>query len=145
MNIHMSWTPLVINNCKLALISGCIYATVCHYVNRLDVFVILFSISMPCIAFNQGRKEIKLRQWWVSSTHDNSIPWVIFLHCWPSLSLQWRHNEHDGISNHQTHDCLLNHLFRCISKKTSQLHVTGLCAGNSPVTGEFPAQRASNA
>ena len=31
------------------------------------------------------------------------------------------------------------------SKKTSTLRVTGLCAGNSPVTGEFPAQRASNA
>ena len=30
------------------------------------------------------------------------------------------------------------------SKKTSKLRVTGLCAGNSPVTGEFPAQRASN-
>ena len=30
-------------------------------------------------------------------------------------------------------------------KKTSKLHVTGLCEGNSPVTGEFPAQRASNA
>ena len=30
-------------------------------------------------------------------------------------------------------------------KKTPKLHVTGLCAGNSPVTGEFPAQRASNA
>ena len=29
-------------------------------------------------------------------------------------------------------------------KKTSKLHVTGLCEGNSPVTGEFPAQRASN-
>ena len=27
------------------------------------------------------------------------------------------------------------------SKKTSKLSVTGLCAGNSPVTGEFPAQR----
>ena len=26
--------------------------------------------------------------------------------------------------------------------KTSKLHVTGLCEGNSPVTGEFPAQRA---
>ena len=25
-------------------------------------------------------------------------------------------------------------------KKTSKLRVTGLCAGNSPVTGEFPAQ-----
>ena len=26
-------------------------------------------------------------------------------------------------------------------KKTSKLRVTGLCEGNSPVTGEFPAQR----
>ena len=31
------------------------------------------------------------------------------------------------------------------SKKTSKLHVTGLCARNSPVTGEFPAQMTSNA
>ena len=30
-------------------------------------------------------------------------------------------------------------------KKTSKLRVTGLGAGDSPVTGEFPAQRASNA
>ena len=29
-------------------------------------------------------------------------------------------------------------------KKTSKLRVTSLCEGNSPVTGEFPAQRASN-
>ena len=42
-------------------------------------------------------------------------------------------------------DCLLNRLFRCRSKKTSKLRVTGLCAGNSPGTGEFPAQMASNA
>ena len=30
-------------------------------------------------------------------------------------------------------------------KETSKLRVTGICAGNSPVTGEFPAQMASNA
>ena len=36
-------------------------------------------------------------------------------------------------------------VFRRRSKKTSNLRVTGLCVGNSPVTGEFPAQRASNA
>ena len=30
-------------------------------------------------------------------------------------------------------------------RKKSKLRVTGLCAGNSPVTGEFPAQRDSNA
>ena len=56
----------------------------------------------------------------------------------------WRHNERHGISNHQPHDCLLNCLFRRRSKKTSNLHVTGLCEGNSLVTGEFPTQRASN-
>ena len=27
-------------------------------------------------------------------------------------SLQWRHNERDGVSNHQPHDCLLNRLFK---------------------------------
>ena len=30
-------------------------------------------------------------------------------------------------------------------KKTSKLRLTGLCEGNSPVTGGFHAQRASNA
>ena len=60
-------------------------------------------------------------------------------------SLQWRHNGCDNVSNHQPHDCLLNHLFRRKSKKTSKLRVTALCAGNSPETGEFPAQMASDA
>ena len=61
------------------------------------------------------------------------------------ITIQWRHNERDGVSNHQSHDCSLNRLFRCRSKKTSKLRVTGLYEGNSPVTGEFPAQMASNA
>ena len=63
----------------------------------------------------------------------------------PAWSLQWRHNGRDDISNHQPYDCLLNRLFRRRSKKTSKLRVTGLCVGNSPVTGEFPTQRVSNA
>ena len=60
-------------------------------------------------------------------------------------TLQWRHNGRDSVSNHQPHHCLLKHLFRRRSKKTSMLRVTGLCAGNSPGTSEFPAQMASNA
>ena len=59
-------------------------------------------------------------------------------------TLQWRHNEHDSVSNHQPHDCLHNRLFGPRSKKT-KLRVTGLCAGNSLGTVEFPAQMASNA
>ena len=47
-------------------------------------------------------------------------------------SLHWRHNDHDGVSNHQPHGCLLNRLFRRRSKKISKLRVTGLCEGSSP-------------
>ena len=72
------------------------------------------------------------------------------------ITLQWRHNGRDVVSNHQPHHCLLNrlfrrlgcllkHLFRRRLKKTSKCRVTGLCAGNSPVSGEFPEQMASNA
>ena len=60
-------------------------------------------------------------------------------------ALQWRHNGHDSVSNHQPHDCLLNRLLRRRTKETSKLRVTGLCAGNSLGTGEFPAQMVSNA
>ena len=66
-------------------------------------------------------------------------------HCicrYPSTTtLQWRHNDHDGVSNHQPRGCFLNRLFRRRSKKTSKLRVTGLCDR----TGKFPAQVASNA
>ena len=60
-------------------------------------------------------------------------------------SLQWRHNGRDGVPNYQPHNCLLNRLFRRRWNKTSKLRVTGLCAWYSPVTTEFPVQRASNA
>ena len=60
-------------------------------------------------------------------------------------SSQWRHNGHHSVWNHQPDHCLLHHLFRCRSKKSPKLRVIGLCAGNSPVIGEFPVQMASNA
>ena len=71
--------------------------------------------------------------------------WCLQQHSWSFCALQWRHNGRDGVSNLQPHGCLLNRLFRRRSKKTSKLRVTGLCAGNSPGTGEFPAQMASYA
>ena len=61
------------------------------------------------------------------------------------ITLLWRHNERDSVSNHQRLYCLLKRLFRRRSKIISKLRVTGLCAWNSPGTGEFPAQKASNA
>ena len=76
------------------------------------------------------------------------LTWVLFQDgCYLNIPspLRYRHNGCDGVSNHQPHDCLLNRSFRRRSKKTPKLRVTGLCEGNSPVTGEFPSQRASNA
>ena len=61
------------------------------------------------------------------------------------FTLLLHHNGRDGVPNHQPQDCLLTRLFRRRSKKTSKLRVTGLCAGNSPMAGEFPAQMASTA
>ena len=66
----------------------------------------------------------------------NLIPDSLF-HCKVTsgnlrVPIRWRHNDHDGVANHQPRGCLLNRLFRRRSKKTSKLCVTGLCAGNSP-------------
>ena len=54
------------------------------------------------------------------------------------ISLLWRHNGRDSVPINLPYGCSLNRSFRHRSKKTSKLRVTGLCAGNSPVTGEFP-------
>ena len=59
-------------------------------------------------------------------------------------TLQWRHNEHHGVSNHCCLDSLLGRLFRRRLKKTSKLPVTSFCEGSLPVTDGFPSQRASN-
>ena len=83
---------------------------------------------------------------WIVTRHvvlnDVRRPWCISQH---HRRLLWRHNGNSSVSNHQPHDCSLNRLFRRKSKKTSKLRVTGLCAGNSPGTGEFPRRMASNA
>ena len=55
--------------------------------------------------------------------------------------IQWRHNDHDGVSNHQPRGCLLDRLFRRRSKKTSKLRVTGLCVGKSPGPHKGPVTR----
>ena len=62
-----------------------------------------------------------------------------FQQTWYWSPLKWRNKERDGVSNHRR----LEGLFRRKSKKTSKLRFTGLCEGNSAVTGGFPSQGAS--
>ena len=61
------------------------------------------------------------------------------------VTLQWYRNERDGVSNHWSLYCLFNRLFRAQMKENIKAPRHWLCPGNSPVTGEFPAQRTSNA
>ena len=55
--------------------------------------------------------------------------------CWLSLTLAWRHNERDSVSNHQPHDCLLNRLFRRRWKKNIK------APRHWPLCGEFSGDR----
>ena len=75
-----------------------------------------------------------------SASRDGKIGLLYVITSQRIFTLQKRHNERDGVSNHRRFDCWLSRLFRHRSKKTSRLRVTGLCGGNSPVTGEFPTQ-----
>ena len=109
--------------------------------------------------FIRNRRTKSSRRWfqWLSSslgscpypTTNRFLKWFVstcifyaYLHVarafWNTTHITVTHNRRDGASNHQPHDCLLNRLFRRRSKKSSKLRVTGLCAGNSPVTSECP-------
>ena len=50
------------------------------------------------------------------------------------FALQWRHNGRGSVSNHQSHDCLLNRLFRRRSKNVKGPRHWPLC-------GEFTGDR----
>ena len=63
--------------------------------------------SRPCMMF--------LVQLFQSSSIALSITYLYSYR--KHMTLQWRNNGRDGVSNHQPHDCLLNHLFRRRSKK----------------------------
>ena len=104
------------------------------------------------IVWNRSMIFLSIQDWPASLMVCNVPCWyeahqLPKLHLWTRKegSWLWRHNERDSVSNHQRLYCLLKRLFRRRSKVTSKLRVTGLCAWNSPGTGEFPAQKASNA
>ena len=56
-----------------------------------------------------------------TDTHlpDDVLPSYLLWEYRIELAVQWRHNGHDSVSNHQPHDRLLNRLFRRRSKKMS--------------------------
>ena len=80
--------------------------------------------------------------------NDFAICWIILCPVF-CVALQWRHNERDGVSNHQPPDCLFSRLFKAQIKHQRPTNIKAPCHWPLWVeftgTGEFPAQRASNA
>ena len=60
------------------------------------------------------------------------------------VTLHWRHNDHDSVSNHQPHGCLLNRIQTQIIVNIKAPRHWSFC-GEFTGTGEFPAQRANYA
>ena len=87
------------------------------------------SLSTVCAIWNMGYpSETHLK----SKSRENLF-----------APLRWLHNERDGVSNHQPHDCLLNRLFKEPIKENIKAPRHWPLWGNSPATGG--PQRASNA
>ena len=82
------------------------------------------------------KTSIKMLEWKKNARKSITILYSI-------RTLQWHHDERNGISNHGHLNCLLNCLFRDRSNKILKLCITGLCEGYPPVTGGFLSQRAS--
>ena len=117
-----------------------------HHLTLLCLNELNTPVRMACLYQREGTT------WDTFLDHDNinvallAEPLKLIM---DACYIEWEHlychiMGRDSVSNHQPDDYLLNRLFRRRSKKTSKLRVTGLCAGNSPMTGEFPAQMASN-
>ena len=116
---------------------ACCLMTPNHYMDQC------WLIISEVLWHSASHKMLKISTFGMSFTITNTSPsgqWVA-----PFTSQFRKHNERDGVSNHWHLDYLLNRLFKCRSKKTSKLRVIDLCAVKSTVTGEFPAQKASNA
>ena len=142
MSSFVLWAPVSSINCLDKSMEKCHCFVVCPIIYAHDIPAFCFvMVIISCI-----RALTLLVMFWFDTSRISPYPSELLY--WDQgnckIALKWRHNERHGVSNHQPHDCLLNRLFRRRSKKKSKLR-TGLCAGNSPVTGEFHAQRASNA
>ena len=112
------------------------------FVAFISLRFLLWKLTKP---FQDYKSNILMTRRWLNPCHQHTCYWFMLhensglqwrfwstlvgvLACCPlsQSPLQWRHNEHDGVSNHQPCDCLLNRLFGRRSKKTSKLRVTGL-------------------
>ena len=91
------------------------------------------------MALSQSLESICLGSWELNRDL-NTVSLHVRHGVWNHGPLQWCHNERDDIWNHRR----LDYLLRRRSKKTSTLHVTGLCEGKSTIWWHLHATGATN-
>ena len=81
----------------------CIHCTQCNIWHGLVGIYFLLAIHY-LVTYSSSYFINILRTCFSDYTNDHAIA--------REVTLQWRHNECDGVSNHQPHNCLINCLFR---------------------------------
>ena len=114
----------------------------CLYNSMIGVAKPFYSIAEISYIPNTERCWISRH---LTCLHCDRGSCALVLFCFWSSSLVAQHTTVTSQWARWRLDCLLNRLFRRISKKTAKLGVIGLCEGNPAVIGGFPSQRASNA
>ena len=99
-----------------------------YIVSLLKVITFHYGYTM---ATDRERPILSLFLFWLSQV-DSSVL---------KIAIQWRHDEHDGVSNNRCLDCLLHRLFRCRSKKHQSPASLAFLRG---IHNWFSSQRASN-
>ena len=108
----------------------------CTCQEQTSLRCVKFRFTLKVISYFFDKRVFNI-EWFLFRCHfpPASVYHLFAIYIW--MYLQWRHNECDDASNHQSHDHLLNRLLRRRSEKTSRLRVTGLCVGNSPHKGQY--------
>ena len=96
------------------------------------IFHICLRYVFPAVARTSGGVKISLHQ---GAKTLETIAMSLFGHWFYLSLLQWPHNERDGVSNHQPHDCLLSGLFEAQIKENFK------ALRYWPLWGEFTGDR----
>ena len=83
------------------------------YTNYMDL--IRSSSQWKCHKYMWHHHLIRYRHYWTVMRNFTGDTRPVFR---IEVPLQWRHNECDGVSNHQPHDCLVNRLFKVQIKES---------------------------
>ena len=135
----MAWHPVIHKTTpKLlaALNSLCHSKRLSPGLSAMQSTLVIWAAAMPSSNKIDDQPKLKSIKCLCVTVLHMTIWWVV----WHTIetgtmtcrcrALHWRYNDHDDVSNHQPHTCLLNRLFRRRSKETPKLSVAGLCLGN---------------